>query len=102
MTYFVLFRSLLNYWLTNNILILKYCFLILQVLTCMILVHRPLKYYILLLLEKTMTEYILKVVGDYLYGMIIINHQDFLNDDISLYTFLEDFFDDLIDQALGL
>ena len=102
MTSFVLFRSLLNYWLINNILILQYCFLILQVLTCMILVHRPLKYYILLLLEKTMTEYILKIVGDYQYGMIIINHQDFLNDDISLYTFLEDSFDDLIDRALGL
>ena len=46
-----------------------------------------------------MTKYILKVGGDYLSGMMIINHQDFLNDDIFLYTFLEDFFVYLKDQV---
>ena len=72
---------------------------ILQILTCMILVHRPLKYYILLFMKKTMTKYILKVGGDYLSGVMIINHQDFLNDDTFLYTFSKDFFVCLKDQV---
>ena len=68
----------------------------------MIIVHRPLKYYILLFMKKTMTKYILKIGGDYLSGVMIINHQDFLNGDTFLYTFLEGSFDDLINQVLGL
>tara|TARA_B100001094_G_scaffold236689_1_gene231787 strand:+ start:4053 stop:4202 length:150 start_codon:yes stop_codon:yes gene_type:complete len=49
-----------------------------------------------------MTKYILKVGSDYWSGMVLINHQDFLNGDTSLYTFLEGSFDDLINQVLGL
>ncbi len=65
----------------------------------MILVHRPLKYYILLFMKKTMTKYILKVGGDYLSGVMIINHQDFPNDDTFLYIFSKDFFVCLKDQV---
>ena len=43
-------------------------------------------------MKKTMTKHILKVGGDYLSGVMIINHQDFLNDDTFLYTFSKDFF----------
>ena len=58
-----------------------------------------LKYYILLFISKTMMKYILKAGGNYLSGMMIINHQDFLNDDTFLYTFSKDFFVCLKDQV---
>ena len=58
-----------------------------------------LKYYILLFISKTMMKYILIAGGNYLSGMMIINHQDFLNDDTFLYTFSKDFFVYLKDQV---